>query len=466
MAEVSQTKSSSDCIFGSVSLIPNRSPVMEKTDLSPLNPSCPQCGSQKVWRDGVRNPIPSVTIQRWLCRNCEYRFSDQNDIQKSHANTEKITRNPEMTLKTEANILSSRQICVTAKETKNLVSTTELKTVVGEREKSLQKLEKRIGHRYQKKPVDPEIRALSEVLRSWLKKEGFKEGLYPNYILTLSRMGANLKDPESVKEVIAKHDVKEGTKLKYVYAYDALCRMLKISWTLPKYKQEEAYPFVPDKSELEQLIAASHSRRFAAYLQLLKETWPDPTEALRIEYGEVNGNVVSINHPVKDHMARQIEVSDELIAMLNSLGIQRGRYFPMTYKTLYSCFSRLRNRVAKMTGNPRFNQITLNSFRHWGGTMLAYYSNGNVLYVKKNLGHRRVENTMKYIDMSKALAGRSCEFESISVTSNEEILALGKDGWEKYDEATFQGVTFHYYRRPKRFGALDNKAKSKIRKSY
>jgi hypothetical protein len=43
-----------------------------------------------------------------------------------------------------------------------------------------------------------------------------------------------------------------------------------------------------------------------------------------------------------------------------------------------------------------------------------------------------------------------------SATTNDEILALGKAGWQKYDEALFNGVTFHYYRKPKRFGVLRN----------
>ena len=31
--------------------------------------------------------------------------------------------------------------------------------------------------------------------------------------------------------------------------------------------------------------------------------------------------------------------------------------------------------------------------------MIAYHTNGNVLLVKKLLGHKRIENSMKYIGM-------------------------------------------------------------------
>jgi len=35
---------------------------------------CPQCGSQKIWRDSHRYRNQK-TIQRYICRTCGYRFS-------------------------------------------------------------------------------------------------------------------------------------------------------------------------------------------------------------------------------------------------------------------------------------------------------------------------------------------------------------------------------------------------------
>ena len=74
--------------------------------------------------------------------------------------------------------------------------------------------------------------------------------------------------------------------------------MMKIRWEPPHYKQEEIIPFVPDESELNQLIAACHSKRMATYLQCLKETFADPGEVLRIRRKDVSGNIITINFPV------------------------------------------------------------------------------------------------------------------------------------------------------------------------
>ena len=57
------------------------------------------------------------------------------------------------------------------------------------------------------------------------------------------------------------------------------------------------------------------------------------------------------------------------------------------------------------------------------------------------------------------------DYEVTSATTREEILALGKAGWQKYDEATFKGVTMHFFRKPKRFGGvkkLDDKSEKRV----
>ena len=80
--------------------------------------------------------------------------------------------------------------------------------------------------------------------------------------------------------------------------------------------------------------------------------------------------------------------------------------------------------------------------------MLAYYLNGNVLKVKKILRHKRVDSTMKYIQM---LNLEDDEFEVTSATTIEEIKKLGVAGWTKYDEMTVSGMQVHFYKKPKRF---------------
>ena len=76
--------------------------------------------------------------------------------------------------------------------------------------------------------------------------------------------------------------------------------------------------------------------------------------------------------------------------------------------------------------------------------MLAYYTNGNILTIKKLLGHRRIENTIKYIGRIQFKDDR---FDIATATSEDEIKHIDANRYEKYDE--HNGI--HFYRKPKPF---------------
>jgi len=51
------------------------------------------------------------------------------------------------------------------------------------------------------------------------------------------------------------------------------------------------------------------------------------------------------------------------------------------------------------------------------------------------------------------------DYETTSAITPEEILSLGKAGWQKYDEVTVAGVQLHFYRKAKRFGGFKGSTK-------
>ncbi len=92
--------------------------------------------------------------------------------------------------------------------------------------------------------------------------------------------------------------------------------------------------------------------------------------------------------------------------------------------------------------------------------MIAYYSNGNAVVIARLLRHKSWKSTQKYVH---TIEFKEEDYEETVVTTVEEIRALGKAGWTKYDEATFNGITMHFYRKPKRFGSfknMDNKSQT------
>jgi len=50
----------------------------EKTEKPKTLGKCPQCSSTSLYKDGLRYLSDGTSIQRWLCRNCGYRFTDPN----------------------------------------------------------------------------------------------------------------------------------------------------------------------------------------------------------------------------------------------------------------------------------------------------------------------------------------------------------------------------------------------------
>ena len=315
---------------------------------------------------------------------------------------------------------------------------TELKTVAGDR------------------PLDKATaKGLLLQYTLYLQKEGYGEDCrYVSCIRMLLNSNCNVYDPEVVKAVIAKKKWKDGTKMQACYAYNVLAKMLGLTWVMPIYRQEEYIFFLPEESELDALISAARSRRMTAYLQTLKETFADPSEGLGLRWIDVdaNRNVIAINKPVKNHRPRELEVSSRLIGMLNTLPKTSELIFQTCYRNMQSSFVKLRKRVASKLQNPRILKISFVSFRHWGGTQLAWLTNGNVLIVKEKLGHRNIENTMKYIARINWKLNQ--DFDVATATTDEEIKNLGAAGYQKYDERTVGTTHISYYRRPQRFGSV------------
>jgi len=236
----------------------------------------------------------------------------------------------------------------------------------------------------------------------YLKKQGRKENTlnaHRKVLMRLSNHGANLLEPESVKETIALENVSINTKANYVGIYTVFARWSNLHWTPPKYRVNRKIPFIPTETEIDQLIAG-FKRRTATFLQLLKETMARSGEVWALEWTDFNENIITINAPEKGSYPRQFKLSESLVSMLNTLPKKDKRIFgPQTsINNFRTNFYRRRKYLAWKLANPRISKITFHTFRHWGATML-YHKTKDILYVQKKLGHRCIENTMLYTQL-------------------------------------------------------------------
>ena len=265
---------------------------------------CPVCGSKRVWRDGLRYLTNGEEVQRYICRDCGYRFSDPSKISKRKSSDSFYCR-----------------VGGWDGQPKNSA-----KAVEALRE--LEKAEKWAAGAADKQKAEIKGKVLEYLFH--LHKQGYSEAtirLHRTALKVLTERGANLFDPESVKEVIAKQKWSSARRYNVISAYNSFLKFIGLSWEKPKCKVERKIPFIPTEAEIDALIAGSG--------------------------------------------------------------------------------------------------------RHWKATML-YHQTKDILYVKRFLGHKKLENTEIYVNIEQTLFGESenDEFTVKVASTPEEIKQLLEVGFE------------------------------------
>jgi integrase/predicted RNA-binding Zn-ribbon protein involved in translation (DUF1610 family) len=367
---------------------------------------CPTCGSSEIFNNGNRYRKDGSKTQRFICRKCGLTFSE---------NLNRVSRT-----------ISNRRI--SANLAKNMTSVTETKTVMVD--------EKDING----KLLDYHFK---------LKLQGYKEStirLSYSVLNTLKNRGADLTNPETVKEVIANQSKTEtafkgkvwsgNRKRNVINAYTQFLAYLGLTWEPPSYEITRKIPFIPTEQEIDDLIAGTPNK-LPAFLQLLKETAMRSGEAVRIPWKDVDfeRRIIMCNQPEKGSNPRIFsELSGKLLTMLNSLPRENELVFGgKTLNSLKATFTRSRKRLAFKLGNPRLKEIHFHTLRHWKATMLYHFTK-DLLYVAEFLGHKDTENTRLYVQLDKSLFQNISDDKFIikTVSSIEEAVKLGEIGFEPF----------------------------------
>jgi len=230
---------------------------------------CPQCGSKRLYKDGLRYLADGTPVQRYLCRNCGYRFTLRHKNSKTQRYKETFGAHQ--------------------KAVKLLV----------EAERQIER--RAAGATEQQRDVKGKI---IEFL--WhLKKNGYKPStiyVYNTWLQTLIKYGANLLDGENVKEVIASTNRWcENTKTNVILAYKLFADYIGLKWNPPRHSYiQRKLPFIPLENEIDSLIAGS-GRKLATILQLLKETGMRIGEVSKLKWKDVDLErlTISVNNPEK-----------------------------------------------------------------------------------------------------------------------------------------------------------------------
>jgi integrase len=361
------------------------------------------------------------TIQRWLCRNCGYRFSWPTTHRQRTIKDKNLKRKAAIDL----HECSSRALALLEQSVEGAMSNIEEKSGSGPAGATV-------------KPNEADVKG--KIVEFLWNAE--KQGLtfetirgYRSCLKALMDRGANLLDPESVKEVLAKEKRWSPNRRRNVInAYTKFLRFLGLSWEKPKCHVPKKLPsFIPLESEIDALIAGSN-KSLACFLQILKETAMRAGEAFRLKWINVDfeRNLIILNEPEKGSNPRIWRVSSKLMEMIKALPRKSERLFPnKSLTSLKNTFATTRKRLAHKLQNPRLLRIGFHTIRHWKATM-EYHKTRDILYVKNLLGHKKLENTEIYINLERAIFGEAGESEyHVKVASKpEEIKSLLEVGFE------------------------------------
>jgi integrase len=193
-----------------------------------------------------------------------------------------------------------------------------------------------------------------------------------------------------------------------------------------KYKACRKLPFIPTVDEVNNLIAGCN-KKTSVFLQLPKETDMRCGEAFMLKWTDFDFENKTVNiTPEKGSEPRQLKLSTQLIAMLNSLPKEKAQPFGCTHRHFARTFRIQRAKIAAKLKNDRTHRITFNTLRHWKATM-EYAKTKAILHVMKMLGHKNIQNTLLYTQL---ISFENDEFHSATAKAVQNAQKLIEAGFE------------------------------------
>lgn len=441
---------------------------------------CPECGSEKLWRDGLRYVLSDEEpIQRFLCRTCGYRFSQPSEqlnvTSKTLHSSSNLAKSPirdwnfsfEKSLDDSALSLgedvASHTATVTGKQLNSLRSygsNCQVCESEAEGSKNLSAVEAQ-----NQSAVIITHGNIEEDLANyaiWLRSKGLDNYTISERVKALKRLkvrNANLYEPSSVWTAISQYIRKNkqplsiGSKKLLKQAYVSFAAYLNIPLPprdMPTYKERKRRKPAPLETDLDLIIArAGHKLR--PFLVTLKQLACRKGEAGKLRWKDVNleQKTIFIRETEKQGVQRTEPISTRLTEMLKCLP-SLSKNDPEAYvfgenasyrmgKLFWCC----RRKLARDLGNPRLLQITLHDFRRWNGTRVALET-GDPYAVMKALGQRSITSTESYVDVEQL---EPLQTVCKAVTTLDEERVLIEQGFTFIKDRKVGETTYSLYQK-------------------
>jgi len=269
-----------------------------------------------------------------------------------------------------------------------------------------------------------EVKIINVLLK--LKSNGLSESTLRTigYILKELSHHCNLDNPESVKEYIANKKCSNSFKIQMVKTYNYYAVLNGIQWIKPKYRYERKLPKIPTRESIMKIVSAS--KKYAVIFKVLMETGIMPYELSKVSRNDIDFDRGLLTvQGFKGHSSRVFKLSDETVAMLK-LYFSKYQSFPEAV-WIKKMWIKTRNKVACKLSEPQLRSIRLYDLRHYYATML-YAKTKDILYVMKQLGHKKLETTLIYTQLVNF--NDNDEFYCATAKDVNEAKALIESGYE------------------------------------
>ncbi len=263
--------------------------------------------------------------------------------------------------------------------------------------------------------------------------------------LRLIAKSVSLDNPEEVTKFLADKEAKNSYIESLANAYFRYAKYNNIDWEQPIIKRSSQPPYVPTTEEITALVSDA-GKKYSLILSIMKDTGMRPIEIERtkLKWFDLNRGTINVE-TAKHGNGRTLKLKDNTLAMLkeyigrNNFGLN-DNIFPKV-KTMRRVFTTLRRRTATKLKRPEILKISMYSFRHYFATML-YHKTKDIFLVKRQLGHKRIENTLIYTHLVNF---QDEEFHARTATNTKEALKLIEAGFEYVTE--MDGIKL--FRKPK-----------------
>lgn len=238
-----------------------------------------------------------------------------------------------------------------------------------------------------------------------MKSKGYEESTMIPTARRLKHLSihTDLNNPENVVGFIIDKKTTNAYKNQLFIAYNKFLQFYEIDFELPFLKTKSKQIKIPTTTQLDTIIANS-GYTLSRKLTISKETGLRPIELMSLKTKDIDLERRTIHPTTAKHGApRTLKISQRLSHLLESYIIQRGlkpnsQLFKGTPKSYRETYAKTRDRTADKLNTPQLKTIRLYDFRHYFATML-YNKTKDILYVQRQMGHRRLESTLVYTQL-------------------------------------------------------------------